>query len=626
MVSRIARKIQPKIIQNTAWQYYSVPEKAFDVETTGLNTFQGHRIFSYAMAGLYCDDIQITSYRTGHPTDCAALQRVCDGRYALVAHNLKFELHMLAAEGIYPDTAILHDTMLMAKVLRNLWRDVGLDDLTYKLCGYKCEEDNIVKEMAAAYGGYHKVPAHVMRTYQRHDVRRTMILYRLFWPEIASNPALREDYENEIALVRVTQRMEERGMQLDYDGANSLLTEAGARATTAEDMLAEIAGEWFNPASDTQLARILFVKLKLPILKLTPAKLPKTDGAVIALLKEKYPHPILDQLITYRTYSKMCSTVRGYFKLVDSAGVAHPNIKTCYAANTREACEKPNLQNVSKIDALSGIDISERRCWRAREGFFLLMPDYAGIDMRLIILKTGDPIMMRILQDPDGDIHLPATELFYSGYLHPEGGIPIRKDKLPPALWKSYRSRGKNAHFAKPYSARLVKIASTLGISIEEATPGYTAYCMQHPKIAFFSEDVTKQVIEDNYSFVSFFGRLMRIPPSEVHATASYIISAGTAGIIKRAQVKVYAYLRKHGLLDRIFLIVPVHDEVIMEVHNTLRPELPQLTQELGTVMIDIPEIDIPLKVEFKQSNTTWEAATEYKIPKQKIITKVRRR
>lgn len=114
------------------------------------------------------------------------------------------------------------------------------------------------------------------------------------------------------------------------------------------------------------------------------------------------------------------------------------------------------------------------------------------------------------------------------------------------------------------------------------------------------------------------------MPPSEVHAAASYIISAGTAGIIKRAQVKVYDYLRRQGLLDKIFLIVPVHDEIIMEVSEDQRPALPQLMREMGAVMTDIPEIAIPLKVEFKLSDTNWEAAVEYKPPKP--ITKLRKR
>lgn len=594
----------------------------FDVETTGLRPYHGNRIFAYCLA---CWDgsvkvIRISPVERERKKQRAALQEIIsDPTTALIAHNLKFELSMLAVEGYeVPDNKELHDTMIIHQLLKNLRRADGLDEIAYDLCGYSMTLDKQVREIAKSYGGYHKVPVHLMNKYQIADGERTMIIFRTLWPDLVADKKLLSDYWNEIALIRTTQRMEQHGMYLNKEESNKLCDWLLMKSGEVEDKVVSLLGEWVKLSSGDQVANLLFNKLKMPILQLTDGKRPATGEPVLTKLKEISPHPILDLIIEYRGYIKSLGTIKGYFRHLDSSGMLHPNIKTNHAATGREACEEPNLQNVSKESELAGRPYSERRCYSPPAGHYLVFVDYSGIELRLIVEVTGEVFFTKLLLE-GGDPHTVATEIFFMG----KNGVTIKKNLLDKTVWKDYRNHAKNAHFAKCYGARLPKMANTLMMSIEETQPGYTEYCTRFPKMAFFTEDII-QVIKRQGYVQTPFGRKLFVDRSMPHEGANYLIQGTAAGILKRAQVRVDDYCRKE--LDyRVRPILAIHDEIVFSYPIDLWERRNEVLGNISKIMTTMPEIHIPLEVEWKFSSTTWDRAQGIDLYRPKTLSKVRR-
>ncbi len=183
--------------------------KAFDIETTGLNSFTD-KIFSYCV-GDWNGEVAVSRLdRADSSFNWLNLQGFFkETSIAKICHNMHFEYNFMKSHNIHiPEETVWHDTMLMSQLLRNLAPSHALDALCYELCGYSRALDVKVKMMAKKLGGYQNIPESIMTPYQKADGERTMLLFRLWYEEIKADEKLYEDYLNEIELIKVTQRLE----------------------------------------------------------------------------------------------------------------------------------------------------------------------------------------------------------------------------------------------------------------------------------------------------------------------------------------------------------------------------------------------------------------------------------
>jgi DNA polymerase-1 len=319
---------------------------------------------------------------------------------------------------------------------------------------------------------------------------------------------------------------------------------------------------------------------------------------------------IFDLILKQRSYTKGVSMIASYLKASERDSILYPHINTNPTNTGRESSNNPNMQNISKEIALkTRFPVPARRGFRARPGHILVLGDYAGIEMRLIIEHTGEPELVELIQR-NGDPHDLAAQIFYGElYTVPEKACAFTREIDPKRAKKVMRTAAKNAQFALAYGAGLQKIADTLMLSVVQAKPGHEAYCRRFPRVAGYTRKMARQA-ELTGKITTPFGRHLRIRADKPAAASNYMIQGTAAGILKRAQVRVDEYLRNAD--TDIRMLLPIHDELIFEVPRRELSQLPIVLREIERRMTEMSEIRVPLAVEWKMTNYTWDKAKEF--------------
>ncbi|GEM_PF-2522994 len=598
----------------------------YDCETRGLSPYR-HKMFAYSIGH---EDGEVERWRLDGrdgKDPKAAWKRLrefwADPAIAKVAHNLKFDYSFLKMAGIpiAPGT-VCHDTLIMSQLLRNLAPTHALDALIYELCpDPETREwkriDEEVSRIAKAkrgrvkdYSGYDLVPVRLMDKYMEADGKRAMLLFLTFYPEVQKDPALYQDYLNEIALIYTTQRLEEFGVMVFPDNCKKLIAHLKEELDDVLAQLHRMFGEFVNLNKPDAVIRILYKRLSLPILKFTDSGKPSVDKDVLLELREKFPEQsqTLDLVIKHRSYTRGITTIEEYMAAADARGILHPTINTNRAKTGRESGQNPNMQNVSKDGALKNpFPVPARQCFRALPGHVLFLADYSGIEMRLIVDAAGEEELIALIAE-NGDPHAVAASILYGSSAPPD----LRWEGADKAKRKILRTAAKNASFALAYGAGLHKVATILMMTVEEAQPGFEAYSERFPRVAHFTRDSISEAREKGY-ITTAFGRKLWIPKDQPYVASNYRIQGTAAGILKRAQVRVDAYL-KEAWDDQVRIVLPIHDEIIYSYPRHLFPKRSEILAEIDRLMTTMPEIRVPLATEWKTTSTTWNKAVEFSL------------
>jgi DNA polymerase-1 len=521
-------------------------------------------------------------------------------------HNAKFDL--LATENCLnqkvAESILIHDTSIQSHLLQNNHPNHALKQLAWELAGYPRDDEQAVKDVVKDGGDYSHVPEFLMNAYQKGDAERTMLLHLFFYPKILANSRWLEIYEMEMELIKVTLRMEQRGVMINTKRTIQLITRLEQQANQTLDRIEVFAGERINPNSPNQVKWLLYKKAKLPILKLTKkAKDPSTDKETLALLRERHPHEILNLIQQFRSWDKGATTLQKYLTLMDSDCIIHPTIKTCGTdeenskapATGRESCKNPNLQNVSKKAALlNPYPIPARECFRPRPGFVNFHIDYSGIELRLAVHYCQEPELVEAI-NKNMDVHYMAAETFY-------GGKPT----------KIMRDGAKNQNFAIIYGASADTVARGLGLSKEKGGQAYARYRKRWPKLVSLNYKIGHAIKRDGYIDTAF-GRRLHLPRDKGYMGTNYLIQGTAAGIIKRAQNRVHNYCTKNWS-STLGILLPIHDELIIEYPRDLLQDVPEILGKVRELMIDFPQFSVPLEVDIEVATSSWAETKPFSI------------
>jgi DNA polymerase I len=572
---------------------------AFDIETTGLDPYRGGRAFAYSICN---EQGNIIVSR-----DARNIQYLFEKNdTVLICHNYHFEYAVLKEQGFTKlDTVQWHDTMIMHQLLFNIAHSHALDVVADELCRelktrrrWKRIDDQIVKA-AKIYKTYDKIPADLMTEYQSNDVERTMLIFQTLYPIIEKDKSLLRCYQDEIDLVRVMIPLEKRGIMVCKSEAEKLIVWIKMELDKVDSEISAMYKDYINLNSTKQLTNLLFNTLALPSIAQTEKGNEAVDDAVLEELSQRYQNnekikKTLDLVIRCRAFTKGNAMVSSYIKEADENGIIHPHINTNKARTGRISCTKPNLLNISKeIAPNTKYPIPARKCFRARPEYFLLAADYAGQEIRLLAELSQEREMIELIKI-NGDPHALAASIFYQKKY-------IKGDKLQ-------RTAAKNMQFGLAYGGGLETIALGLGLTMEEAEPGYNAYKKRFPKIANFAMSSLTEAKNKGY-IVTSFGVKRYIERNHLIAAGNAKIQSTGAGMIKRAQIGCYNYIEKN--LPDVYIWLQIYDELIFEVHRKYINNLQIITKPLTDIMTTIPEITVPLAVEWKMSTLLWSQLKE---------------
>ncbi|MDQ5957844.1 MAG: polymerase [Patescibacteria group bacterium] len=391
-------------------------------------------------------------------------------------------------------------------------------------------------------------------------------------------------YQNiELPLIPILERAERRGILIDKKCFIDLSKELHLKLVKLEKEIFNLAGHEFNINSPKQLGVVLFDELKL-----TAKGLKKTAGGARStkeseLLKLASEAPIVDFILKYRELAKLVSTyVDTIPKLVDDNSRLHSKLNQTGTTTGRMSSTDPNLQNIPASDSY-GVDI--RRGFVVTPGHILVAADYSQIELRVLAMLSGDPVLRDIFKSGK-DIHTSVAARIF--------------DVKESDVTYEMRRKAKVVNFGIIYGMGVNALRVNLGSTREEAQKFYDGYFEEFNVVKKYFD----QVVQDAYSLgytETMFGRRRYYPGlksklpfirAQAERQAGNAPIQGTeADIVKIATIKVEEALAKAKLQNQAHFLLQVHDELIYEVEEgVLDKVLPIINKEMtGVVQNDIP-------------------------------------
>ena len=417
-------------------------------------------------------------------------------------------------------------------------------------------------------------------------------LYRRMYAQLAENEQNALLTEMEIPLARVLASMELEGMAIDRAAIERYSEVLSDNIKTLENEIYEAAGETFNINSPKQLGVVLFEKLHLPAKKKTKTGY-STNAEVLEGLAQAYP--IVEKILSYRTYSKLKSTYcDGLLKAVDDDGRVRSTFNQTETRTGRLSSTEPNLQN---IPVRTAIGREFRKFFVARDGFAIVDADYSQIELRVLAALSDDKNMIDCFNN-NIDIHtVTAAKVF---------GLP--EDQVTPEL----RSKAKAVNFGIVYGIGAFSLSKDIHVSRAEAEQFISAYLGLYAGVDAYMRKSIEIAKEKGYA-ETILHRRRYLPEltSSNHMTRAFgervarnmPIQGTAADIIKMAMIRVYDRLQRE--LPEAKLIMQVHDELMIEAPVLLQEKAARLLQE---EMEKAAELSVKLSVDVGVGKTWYEA------------------
>lgn len=356
----------------------------------------------------------------------------------------------------------------------------------------------------------------------------------------------------EIPLSAVLAQMEFAGFEVDRDGIEQFGKKLGDRISELTSQIYESVGREFNINSPKQLGVALFEDLGLPCKKKTKTGYSTNAEVLEGLVNE---HPVIPQILEYRSISKLKSTYcDGLLKVIEEDGRIHTRFNQVETRTGRISSLEPNLQN---IPIRTELGREMRKFFIAGEGKKLVDVDYSQIELRVLSDLANDETMINAFNNGD-DIHtITASQVF---------NMPVEM------VTKQMRSSAKAVNFGIVYGIGAFSLAKDIGVSNKEAKQYIDNYLATYSGVDKYMKDMIELAKDKGYS-ETLFHRKRYLPElaSSNHMLRAFgervarnmPIQGTAADIIKIAMVKVSARLKAENMKSR--LILQVHDELIVE-------------------------------------------------------------
>ena len=189
--------------------------------------------------------------------------------------------------------------------------------------------------------------------------------------------------------------------------------------------------------------------------------------------------------------------------------------------------------------------------------------DYSQVELRVAAMLSGDKKMTQIFKEGK-DVHAGVASFVF--------GVPI--DKVDHEM----RRKAKVINFGIIYGMGVSALKKNLGGTREEAQKFYDNYFNQFSGIRDYLEKVKEFATKNTYT-LTLFGRRRNFPNirsripflknmAERTAINAPIQGTATADIIKLAIRYAEEDLQKNDLLDKVHLVLQIHDELVYEIEE----------------------------------------------------------
>src|SRR3990172_7719772 len=550
-------------------------------------------------------------------------------------HNIKFDMHFVAAENIKLPS---HDayryicTVVSAKLLdtnRGFGRGgYGLDALVRDWCKYDITASGekmhgYLKSIGSK--DYGDAPADLTAEYACEDVVATKRLDEHISTELIrqENMGLHRVANTETLLTPVLFDIECEGLRVDPNELQLQEFKTLCRLAKLEAEIDTAAGYPIRPHVSGDCHDLFCNKLGFRVLEWTPKGGPSFAYSALkaystlpeVVMNEKYSR-LVDAILEYKDlYALLNMFIRSYQTLHSGDGVLHPNYNQVLVTG-RMSCTQPNVQQLN-YDA---------RCLiHPPPGEAFLSADWSQIEFRLIAhYIIAVEVLSAYAKNPDIDFHTWVAEM-----------CGIDRDPAKSVNFATGYGAGKNKIFKMLSSnPTLVKFVNThINTSIEDnKLDSHQRVDAFHLMIMTLVEDVynkyhevlptlkttikqAERVCRSRGYVFNIYGRRRHLTSDLAWLSFNALCQGSAADIGKEKLVSLSprncAKMREWG----IRIAASVHDEILF-VGPPERLKSPDVLKYIANDM-EHPSVElrVPIRVKFGYSEKNWaEASKESKV------------
>jgi DNA polymerase-1 len=506
-----------------------------------------------------------------------------------MGQNIKYDWIVLKRYGIQLQ-GIEGDTMIASYLLNPTKHNHNLNEIAQEYLDRSLTNYKEVVGTGTKTVTFDHIDLEKARDYSCEDADVTLQLSHLLLPKLKEG-GLQDLFDQvEMPLVTVLAKMEMNGVKIDFDLLQEYSKEIESQLQQKVERIYGLAGEVFNINSSQQLGKILFEKLKLPVVKRTKTG-SSTDVEVLTKLSLQHDLPL--EILGYRNLNKLKSTyIDALPKLIHpKTGRVHTSYNQTVTATGRLSSSDPNLQNIP-VRAEEGNRI--RQAFIPGGGWAIVSADYSQIELRILAHLSQDETLINAFRQ-DEDIHArTASEIFQ---------VPI--EKVTPPM----RREAKVINFGIIYGMSAYGLSQQLGTDPKTAQTYIDEYFKKYTGVQTYIEKSLVEARQNGY-VMTLLHRRRYLP--DLHAPNAAIRQAtermaintplqGTAAdIIKVAMIHIQKRIDELGL--PVKMIMQVHDELVFEVPDEeLQKSIPMIQNKMETVI----DLSIPLKVSIR-SGKNW--------------------
>lgn len=489
----------------------------------------------------------------------------------IICHNIAFEARWFAVQSRWElPWHRAHDTMIMAHIIDPLGSGalkrlaaLHVDSRAVAL------QETLDTELAKNGWTWGTVPIDFQPywSYGALDCVLTTRLWEMFYKQCGPDGPYSRPYELEMATRRIVTRMELNGARIDLDYSQRKFDEL----TTYSDSVKTWAKQTYSGTSITsnqQLVR-LFESLGAQITEFTPTgqkSCTKDQLKMLMLDENKEIANLADVALKQRKADKLANTYFSNFLNESSNGIVHPSVRTLGARTSRMSITNPALQTLPKGD-----NVVRSAFIPKDDDHVIVTSDLDQVEFRMFASLSQDPNLIGLFNLADATGSDPFTEI----------GREVYED---PSMQKSDKRRGliKSMVYGRLYGAGVAKQALTAGVHEVQMKHTSDAFDSRFPGMAFFQKQIEdvgmRRTRAEGQGYVyTWTGRRLPCDDNRVYTLVNYLIQGGAAEVFKSNLVK----LDQADLTE--LLIVPVHDEIVLNAPRKDAEEIKRIVKECMT-------------------------------------------
>lgn len=507
-----------------------------------------------------------------------------------IAHNTKFDMHMLANAGC-KIIGKVHDTVVLTKLADENRPSFKLRDLAAHYKGGITKFEFMVDayKQINKVARYDQIPRELLSEYANADVWNCYLTFINEYPRLEADDLV-DLYNNELELMIVLYAMERYGMKVDSAYEVPLKEELQQLCDESEKAIYDEAGCLFNINSGKQLYDVLMrLGVNPNLIGRTDKGNPKLDKDVLNSLAEVHGVSIVKKILEFRKYDKLRITyAEGIYSQRDSADRVHGSINQTEATTGRMSITKPALQTLPKKDKRI------RRAFIPDDDCTMWFMDLDQVEYRLFAHYAKAASLLDAIAH-GYDVHAATAATIFHKDLHEFVKLVEEGDEEASAA----RQKGKTINFALIYGVGISHLGELLKVPETEASNLRATYFANLPEAKVFI-DTVQQVVKMRGYVKNFYGRRRRLDPDDCYKAPNALIQGCAADYIKHKIVGMYKYIMYNGLKTHMTNIV--HDEVVINFNNDEAEHIPVLRW----LMSDFSTFRCPITAGAEYGDPSW--------------------